>query len=340
MEISSLHLFVTEIKEKSKSTSISIEEVASVLDIFLATLPVLDLKAIDLKSLKEIQEVLFLLEKEIPKESEILRAKWLSLSLGGRIPFEIFLKSDLTVLKFIQANRLEKKFLPLGIQLSFDEEKGIAIPIEIEPYVYQEVYWSDLKEVPVKKVGYRYYFQGILVFQTDKAYKLSSTFSPLLKGIAYYDPINSATVAPVDRRDPSEWSRKNYVEIWIWSRKEAGYTLLFKEEKGYIYSAGVVKGKISTPDLKYFEEPCLPNVQKYSIEVSYTDLRKMIEQISDDKFYRKTKRGKGHLIDVLNQKLHLSMGKRKWKIPFFSSGFSLKQLERDLRKDVRESKRD
>jgi hypothetical protein len=335
MEISSLALFLSSTKEEITKHPTSKEVIEKALNSLLKILPVLDLKVLDLETLGEIRELIYLLQ---PKGgSELLHAKWRSVALGGRIPPEIFLNKDLKVLKFIESNQLEKKFLALGVQLSFDDEKGIAIPIEIEPYVYQEIYWSDLSEVVVKSGGYRFYFRGLLVFQTDGSYRFIETFSPLLKGVAYYDPINSATVAPVDRRDPSKWNRKNYLEIWTWGSKKEGYTILLKDEKGYIYSAGVVKGKISTPDPNFFEEK--EHVEKFVMEISHEQLRELVQQISDDKFYRQIKRSKGHLIDCIDAKLKLGLVDKKWRIPFFKKRFSIKKLQKKL-KDVRESKRD
>jgi hypothetical protein len=340
MKISSLSLFVLSLKENITKKNHSLEVQMDALNSLLEILPVIDLKIICLETLREIREVIQILGQNISQikdQTGILQAKWISVALGGRIPPEIFLDKELKVLKFIKANQLEKKFLALGVQLSFDNEKGIAIPVEIEPYVYQEVYWSDLSEF-ILKSGYRFYFKGLLVFQTDENYRLIETYSPLLKGVAYYDPVNSPTVASVDRRDPSEWDYKNYLEIWVWSGKEKGYTILVKDEKGYIYSIGILKGKISTPDPRFFEESFFQNIEKYQIEITYRELKELIEQISKDKFYRQIKRSASHLIDCIDSKLNLGLNEKKWQIPFFKKGISIKKLQKKL-KDVRESKR-
>ncbi len=218
--------------------------------------------------------------KEVLEEVE---HKLLSFRLGGRVDFAVFKKIDPEFYNFMKVNKFGKKCFVLGIQIS----ENLGIPFEIEKDVILELMWRDLQKQETKE-GIRFFYKDQFLMETDKKFLLKETFVFLYRGITFYHPKKALHLAPIEKRNPLQWGRKNLLEIMN------PLVLRLRKEDGTIYCIGVDQGKISAPS-----DACFEVYQgHYQKEVTKEELEEALKAFHHHKFYNKKVPKKG-LLEII-----------------------------------------
>ena len=223
--------------------------------------------------------------------------KIFALRLGGKINYHDIENWDQEFYQFIKLNQLDLKMFALGIQL----QPTLEIPFEIQANVYEEVIWQNLERIKLSDAsgryyGYRFFYKGYLVMETNLDFIMVEEFSLLYPGITFYHPKNSLHIAPLDRREESE---KNYLEIITKCGKTSPFLLLHKKN-GNVYCIGIENGRIAAPSSDYYRAyKC-----RYKMEISNNEFVEIFDVFEKEKFYKRAVTEK-KILEVIQDKLNL-----------------------------------
>ncbi len=285
-----------------------IESIQIFSDYLTTNLALLDFRALSDEYFYKIRALVDLLERFIKNQKkkhqhvnrevfEEAEAKILALRLGGKITWRNVVNMNPELYQFIKRNKLDLKMFALGVQLKPD----LAISFEVDAGVYKELHWEQLERQKLSDAtgryyGYRFFYEGQLIMETDLDFLLTSEFSFLYPGITFYHPKKALHIAALDKREPTGMSTLEFVTK---SGKNAPF-LMLQKENGNVYCIGVEKGKISAPSDDYFK----PYQCRYKIEISGEEFESIFGQLENDKFY-KTDVSENRVLEVVCEKLEL-----------------------------------
>lgn len=221
-----------------------------------------------------------------------LKNRALSLKIGGKVDYKYFTKNLKDFYQFIQVNQFDEKLLTLGIQLNFDQERGVSIPVEYKKGGYQHIYWKELEKKATynemgRLTGYSFFYRGALCFKTTATYTLSEDFVLNYKGISLYNPKKTKHLLVLDRRDPGEWENQNIVELWTYLGTPLdptpGYFLVLRDSTGEIYCLAIEKGVIVGMDSNLLHHQSLKGVKQFDLRVTAVNFREILEEINQQR---------------------------------------------------------
>lgn len=246
-----------------------------------------EVRLMDFQMLDE--ETFWKVHRLIQRCSSVVDEKMrLSLCLGGRIDSTYFAEPS-EIGSFLKVNELDQKFLALRRQLSFDKERGPALPVVVEGNTITEVFWDELAQ-QIHRKSIRFFYKNTIAFQTDLDLRLVSPFSVMGEGIVQYDPLRASAVFPVEKMQIH--SAQNWLEVW------EGKTLflVLTSSKGCVYAIGMKEGHIITPPEEYFYR--WDGYQRSRTEITDIQLKSILQQVERDKHSWKVKREENYLLKI------------------------------------------
>jgi hypothetical protein len=199
-----------------------------------------DLRTISYDESQEIRKVVDFTQryfKSLPQQDpDLLNENWqaslkglsykvLSAKCGGIIRPEVFANNE-EFRTFIEVNSLQHQFQALRFQISSSNPDEATIPFFLNDATTVNVKWSDLNKEPIVNgdvtAGYRFSYQGQEVLRTDLNYKIHPDFTLLHNGINTYNAGGRDTLRHFDERNPAEWKRRYFLDIYPMLRDLSG----------------------------------------------------------------------------------------------------------------------
>ncbi len=228
---------------------------------------------------------------------ERIKKHELAIALGGKIPIN---EIDEEELRFLLVNDFHKRSLPFRMQLRCSWDEGILIPCEIDPMLYHNIPMKKMEKTEVfaknnKLIGYKFFFGDYFLFQTDAHLKLIDKFTLLCDGISRYHREKSFVLYRTFKSDPSQYEKKNQVEILFHGKKLKSLSVILKREDGSVYSIGSRKGKIISPSLNFTE----PATKVVMIKCTKNQINLIKKKIEDERFFPARKAPQENLFVIL-----------------------------------------
>lgn len=292
----------------------------------------LDYKAISPVELAMIGECFAITEKylsEVRIKHRRKKTDWspienelISLRLGAAIPGSVIADTSSAAMRFILANDLPNKFLSLGIKCRYDDERGIAIPVEAKNKDLLYVFFDDLEKQDSLQTGkkqakeFSYFYKNDWLFDTDSSHKLTDQFCVLDRSIAHYDRRKSSQLRATDHRPADLWRKKNLLEIELFTKQTPDYLIKLYTDTGTIYAFSIEDGFLASPPLLLYEESTLCGRSRHFIELSKEEMNTLITRFGLIRSQSGQKLKKQYLLDCL-------AGYFQWEL---TSDFSLTKI--------------
>ena len=243
-------------------------------------------------------------KKDEDKRFDLLKKYSFSISLGGKIPVEKIDDLEEEAIFFLKANKFDEQALFLRLQVKHTWEKGLMIPIEIEPLLFHDIPFKSLKKVDIRNnrdkiTGFRFYHKKKYLFKTDVKYKLHENYTVISEGVAQYHKVKAHPLYRTLRRMPKGKEKKNFIEVQLIGGREKKVTLILKREDGSIFSLGVHRSRIYCPDPLFFKPRDSKTTNSVEIPCSKEQFRQVKKEIEDLRFRLRAERSEVDLLSVV-----------------------------------------